>query len=288
MSSVSSSNRSVRTRQRAPRGGGPIRRPEGLSIWRRVAASAWTWRLVTLVIVCAAWQAYATVAGSLLIPSFSDTVKAVFDLLTGSDVYRAFLISNQALAVGFVLSIVIGLPLGLVAARFGLAERIIDPYISILVVTPMAALIPILLIALGLGLSSRVVLVVVFAVPMVVVNSRAGIRQVDPALIEMARSFGASETEIWRRILLPGALPAVMTGIRLALGRAITGMVIVELLMVSVGIGNLILRFRGFFESGPLYAVVILVVGEALILVNAVRWLERRVAPWAQVARLAE
>jgi ABC-type nitrate/sulfonate/bicarbonate transport system permease component len=288
MSSVSSSNRSVRTRRRAPRGGGPIRRPEGLSIWRRVAASAWTWRLVTLVIVSAAWQAYATVAGSLLIPSLTDTVKAVFDLLTGGDVYRAFLISNQALAIGFVLSIVIGLPLGLVAARFALAERIMDPYISILVVTPMAALIPILLIALGLGLASRVVLVVVFAVPMVIVNSRAGVRQVDPALIEMARSFGASETEIWRRILLPGALPAVMTGIRLALGRAITGMVIVELLMVSVGIGNLILRFRGFFESGPLYAVVILVVGEALLLVNAVRWLERRVAPWAQVARLAE
>jgi ABC-type nitrate/sulfonate/bicarbonate transport system permease component len=285
MSSVSSS---ARTRARAPRGGGPISRPEGRSIWRRVAASAWTWRLVTLVIVCAAWQGYATLAGSLLIPSLTETVKALFDLLTGAEIYHAFLLSNQALALGFVISIVVGLPLGLVAARFGLAERIMDPYINILVVTPMAALIPILLLALGLGLPSRVVLVVVFAVPMVVVNSRAGVRQVDPALIEMARSFGASETEIWRRILLPGAHPAVMTGIRLALGRAITGMVIVELLMVSVGIGNLILKFRGFFESGPLYATVILVVGEALILVNAVRWLERRVAPWAQVARLAE
>lgn len=243
---------------------------------------------MTLVVVAAVWQAYSTAAGSLLIPTLTDTVKATFDLLTGSEIYRAFLVSNQALAIGFVVSVVLGIPIGLAAARFRLAERIIDPYISILVVTPMAALIPILLIALGIGLPSRVVLVVVFAIPMVVVNSRAGVRQVDPALIEMARSFGASEREIWRRILLPGALPAVMTGIRLALGRAITGMVIVELLMVSVGIGNLILRFRGFFESGPLYAVVILVVFEALILVNAVRWLERRVAPWAQVARLAE
>jgi ABC-type nitrate/sulfonate/bicarbonate transport system permease component len=243
---------------------------------------------VTLVVAAAVWQVYATVAGSLLIPTLSDTIKAIFDLLTGSDIYRAFLISNQALAIGFIASVVLGIPIGLAAARFRLAERIIDPYISILVVTPMAALIPILLIALGIGLPSRVILVVVFAIPMVVVNSRAGVRQVDPALIEMARSFGASEREIWRRILLPGALPAVMTGIRLALGRAITGMVIVELLMVSVGIGNLILRFRGFFESGSLYAVVILVVLEALILVNAVRWLERRIAPWAQVARLAE
>ena len=285
MSSVSSSGRA---RSRVPRGGGPAGRPEPRSVWRRAWSSAWTWRLLTLVVVAAVWQGYATAAGSLLIPTLSDTLKAVADLLTSSEVYRAFLISNQALAVGFAVSVLLGIPIGLATARFPLAERIIDPYTSILVVTPMAALIPILLMALGIGLASRVVLVVVFAIPMVVVNSRAGVRQVDPALIEMARSFGASEREIWRRILLPGALPAVMTGIRLALGRAITGMVIVELLMVSVGIGNLILRFRGFFESGPLYATVILVVFEALVLVNAVRWLERRVAPWAQVARLAE
>jgi ABC-type nitrate/sulfonate/bicarbonate transport system permease component len=285
MSSVTSSGRAAR---RVPRGGGPVSRPEARSLWRRAWSSPWTWRLVTLIVFGGIWQGYSTAAGSLLIPTLTDTIKATFDLLTGSEVYRAFLVSNQALVIGFLISVVLGIPIGLTAARFALAERILDPYVNILVVTPMAALIPILLMALGLGLPSRVILVVVFAIPMVIVNSRAGVRQVDPELIEMSRSFGASEREIWRRILLPGALPAVMTGIRLALGRAITGMVIVELLMVSVGIGNLILRFRGFFESGPLYATVILVVFEALILVNAVRWLERRVAPWAQVARLAE
>jgi ABC-type nitrate/sulfonate/bicarbonate transport system permease component len=284
MSSVSSS----RLERRAPRGGGPVGHSGSRSPWRRVASSAWTWRLLTLLVFAAAWQGYSTAAGSLLIPTLTDTVKSTVDLLTSSEIYRAFLVSNQALALGFAISVLAGIPIGLASARFPLAEKILDPYINILVVTPMAALIPILLMALGLGLPSRVVLVVVFAIPMVVVNSRAGVRQVDPAVIEMSRSFGASEREIWRRILLPGALPAVMTGIRLALGRAITGMVIVELLMVSVGIGNLILRFRGFFESGPLYATVILVVLEALVLVNAVRWLERRVAPWAQVARLAE
>ena len=79
---------------------------------------------------------------------------------------------------------------------------------------------------------------------------------VDPNLIEMATSFGATEREIWTKILLPGALPAIMTGIRLGLGRGVTGMVIVELLMVAVGIGNLILRFQGNFSADLLYAVV--------------------------------
>jgi NitT/TauT family transport system permease protein len=132
------------------------------------------------------------------------------------------------------------------------------------------------------------VLVVVFAIPVVIVNSRAGIRSVDRALIEMATSYGAGERQIWREILLPGALPAIMTGVRLGLGRAVTGMVIIELLLVAVGIGSLILSFRGMFMPDMLYGVVVLVVIEALILVSVVRVVERRVAPWSRDVQLRE
>ncbi|MDO8485449.1 MAG: ABC transporter permease subunit, partial [Candidatus Limnocylindrales bacterium] len=116
----------------------------------------------------------------------------------------------------------------------------------------------------------------------------AGVRQVDPELIEMATSYGASEREIWRKILLPGALPAIMTGVRLGLGRGVTGMVIIELLMVAVGIGGLILNFQGRFQAALLYALVVLVVIEALVLVQLVRYVEHRVAPWASQTVLRE
>jgi NitT/TauT family transport system permease protein len=152
----------------------------------------------------------------------------------------------------------------------------------------MAALIPLLIMSLGLGLASRVVLVVVFSIPVVIVNARAGIRSVDANLIEMATSYGAGERQIWREILLPGALPAIMTGVRLGLGRAVTGMVIIELLMVAVGIGGLILNFRGTFQADMLYAVVVLIVVEALILVSIVRLVERWVAPWSRDVVLRE
>jgi ABC-type nitrate/sulfonate/bicarbonate transport system permease component len=145
--------------------------------------------------------------------------------------------------------------------------------------------------AFGLGpglLWARVLLVVVFAIPMLIINARAGVRQVDPSLIEMSTSFMANERTIWRKILLPGALPAIMTGVRLAVGRAVTGMVIIELLMVAVGIGNLIIDARGSFDGPTLYGVVILIVFESLILISAARWLERRVAPWAQESVLAD
>src|SRR6185503_13609582 len=141
---------------------------------------------------------------------------------------------------------------------------------------------------LGIGIGARVLLVVVFAIPVVIVNARAGIRSVDRSLIEMATSYGAGERQIWREILLPGALPAIMTGVRLGLGRAVTGMVIIELLLVAVGIGSLILSFRGLFMPDMLYGVVVLVVIEALILVSIVRVVERRVAPWSRDVQLRE
>jgi ABC-type nitrate/sulfonate/bicarbonate transport system permease component len=212
----------------------------------------------------------------------------VVSLISDPAVWNAFLISNQALIVGFGFSVLIGIPLGLLIARFKAAEDYIDPYLSILLVTPMAALIPILVMSLGIGFASRVVLVVVFAIPVVIVNARAGIRSVDASLIEMAASYGAGERQIWREVLLPGALPAIMTGVRLGLGRAVTGMVIIELLMVAVGVGGLILMYRGMFQPDLLYGVVVLIVLEALLLVSIVRLIERWVAPWSRDVVLRE
>jgi NitT/TauT family transport system permease protein len=237
--------------------------------------------LIVLVVLGVTWEISARVAHLLLVPTFSGTISGVFELIVDPKVWQAFFISNQALVIGFAVAVGLGIPLGLAAARFRRIEGFVDPYLNILLVTPMAALIPILLMSLGIGLASRVFLVVVFAIPVIIVNARAGVRQVDPNLIEMATSFGATEREIWRKILLPGALPAIMTGVRLGLGRGVTGMVIIELLMVAVGIGGLILNYQGRFQANLLYGLVVLVVIEALLLVSAVRAIEARLAPWA-------
>lgn len=275
----------ARAQSRQLGGGGRIQ-PRTPSIRNRLADSAWVYRLLVLVIVGLVWEVAARRADLLLVPTFSATMLAVVELILDPKVWTAFAISNQALVIGFAVSLAIGIPAGLAAARYRQIEGFIDPYLNILLVTPMAALIPILLMSLGLGLSSRVFLVVVFSIPVVIVNSRAGVRQVNPNLIEMATSFGAGERQVWRKILLPGALPAIMTGVRLGLGRAVTGMVIIELLMVAVGIGGLILNFQGHFQASSLYGIVVLVVLEALVLVSVVRAIERRLAPWATEAVL--
>lgn len=246
-----------------------------------VTGSAWTYRALTLVLFLAAWQAYAELLGGLLVPTVPETAQALVEMLISPDLWSALYVSNQALVLGFGLSVILGVPIGILLGRFPSTEKYLNVYVNIALVTPLAAIIPLLVMAVGFGLASRVILVTLFGIIMVIVNSRAGVRQVDPSLIQMARSFGASEAIIWRRILIPGSMPAIMTGLRLGLGRAITGMVIVELLMVSVALGKMILQYRGLFQAPNLYAVIIVIVAEALILISLIGWLERKLTPWA-------
>lgn len=249
--------------------------------WIRTLDSELTYQLGTFVVFALAWQLYGTYVGGLLVPTFTETVVAFVDLVQDPSFWHAFMVSNQALVLGFLFALLIGVPTGIILGRYRVLERLSDVYLNIALVTPMAAVIPLLVMSVGIGLASRVILVTLFSVVMVIVNVRAGVRQVDPSLIQMARSFGATEASIWRLVLIPGALPSIMTGVRLGLGRAVTGMVIVELLMVSLALGGLILEYRGMFNAPHLYAVIVAILAEALILISLARLLERRVAHWA-------
>jgi NitT/TauT family transport system permease protein len=236
-------------------------------------------RLAMLVVLVASWEIVAREWGGLLLAPFSRTMLALIDLVRGP-LWGPLWVSNQAMIAGFVLSVVIGIPLGLLLGRVRKLERAVDVYLNILLVTPMAALIPLFIMALGLTLASRVLVVFVFAFPIIVVNTRAGLRKVDPGLVEMARSFGATELQLWRRVLLPGAVPGAFTGLRLGLARALTGMVVVELLLVAVGVGQMILRFQGLFQAAYLFAATLAVLIEAVVLMAPLRRIEQRLSSW--------
>ncbi|GAA2096452.1 ABC transporter permease [Streptomyces albiaxialis] len=265
-------------RSLTPRG---IRRVRRVRPARRLRDTNLPYQLLAFALFATAWELYARARGGLLLPGFGETVRATVTLLGEAELWRALYVSNQALVLGFGIALGVGVPAGILLGRFRTLERYTDVHLNILLVTPMAAIIPLLVMWAGVGLTSRVALVALFSVVMVIVNSRAGVRQVDPSLIEMARSFGASERRVWTRILLPGALPAVMTGVRLGLGRAVTGMVLVELLMVSDGLGGLILTYRGLLKAPPLYGTIAIVLAEALLLISLARWAEHRLTRWA-------
>lgn len=245
----------------------------------------WTLRLISLFAFAIFWELLAHSLHSLLMPTFTDTMGALARLVVSPVLWEALWVSNQAMVLGFFSAAIVGVASGLVMGRWQTAEKFLDPYLNILLVTPMSALIPIMIMATGLGILTRVLIVFSFVVVVITVNTRAGLRTVDPTWIEMARSFSASEWQLWRKILLRGALPAILTGLRIGLARAVSGMLLVELLLLALGVGRLILDFQGTFESASLYATVLVIVAEAVGLIQLAKWLEHRLTPWTgQVA----
>jgi ABC-type nitrate/sulfonate/bicarbonate transport system permease component len=248
--------------------------------------SWWKWGLRGLFVLLfiVAWEIIGRLWGGILLAPFSRSIIALPGLVVRGDLIPALIVSNQSLLLGFGLSVGVGVPLGLLMGRAKRFERYIDLYLSVLLVTPVAAIIPLVIIFLGLGLAARICLVFIFAFVVITVNTRTGMREIDPALVEMAVSFGANESQLWRKILLPGSLPAMMAGIRLGLGRAITGMVVSELLLVAVGLGRLMLNYMGRFESDRLFAVILAIIIESVLLMDIAKRIEARLIKWRATA----
>jgi NitT/TauT family transport system permease protein len=251
-----------------------------------VAAAAtrhgrWGVRAGSLALLVAAWHLASRGTSSLLFPTPGAVAEALVFLAVDREFHGALWTSNQALALGYVLAALSGIPLGLALGAAPRAARAADVYLDLMLVTPMPALAPLLVMATGLGLASRVLVVWLFAFAVVVVAAAAGVRHADASCVEMARAFGASRTRLWWSVLLPGAAPAVAGGLRVALGRAVSGMIAAELFVVAAGLGRLLLRYQGDFDSARAYALALVVTAEGVLLAAAGARLERRLAGWA-------
>ena len=249
---------------------------------RLPAYKRWGLRLLSIILLVVLWEWYALQQNNTLIfPTFMATIKALFELLQTSQLWDAIWLSHQAVLIGFGLALGIGLPLGLMAGYWPLLDNVLSPYVRLLLVIPNSALVPVFILALGIDLNARAWIIFTYSVIYIIINVKAGVSLVDQALIEMAKSYCASNRAIFRKILLPGAMPAILAGVRIGLGRALAGMVIVELLLTAVGVGRLILAFRSRFDPASAYAVILVITIESLILSGGLQWLERRLMHWA-------
>jgi NitT/TauT family transport system permease protein len=243
-----------------------------------------TLRLISLLTLGAAWEIAGRTGNARLLPPVSKVMSTWFDLLLSGQLIQALAVSLQALAIGFTLSVLAGVPLGLLMGRYRRLESFLDIYMTALLTVPMISFIPFLVIAFGLGLHSRVWIVFLFAFVIIAVNTSAGVRNVDPTLTEMATSFGAKERELFMKIILPAALPMIMAGIRLGMGRAILGMVTSELILAVVGFGAMLMTFGASFNSPALFATILTIVLLAVALLAVIQYLDRRLTPWRSAA----
>jgi len=238
-------------------------------------------QIVSIVVLLGLWKIISTQTSSLTLPGPVPVFVALVRLMFSWEFWHSLLISVQSLALGYAVSVVIGLiagvAVGLISRRMGV---IFDAYLIIGLSVPIAGLIPVVVMVLGIGLAARVMVVVLFAVFQIAINVVTGVREADRSLVEMAHSFGASYLRVFWRIILPDAVPSIMAGMRLGLGRGIVGMVTSELILLSVGVGRMVVKFSSSFQTAKLLAYLILIVSFGVVMMAGVQWLERRLTRW--------
>ena len=264
---ILSSNANARLPRRAARSG--LRRP------RRGAFTG----VLSLLVGAAFWELYTRTTDTFL-PPLTDVGSAWLKLAGSGELLKALGVSTQAFVIGFGAAILVALALGLL---LGLNEEVDDaaaPFLSALVALPSVAYVPLIMIWLGFGLVGRIAIVFEFTVLVMTLNIRAGVRGVDPGLVEMARSFSLGRRKTLRSIVIPAALPGIMAGLRLGLGRAIKGTVTAEVFLVLTGLGNLVVTYGNTFRLDSLLAVVATIVVIALVLTAVLLQVDRRLNRW--------
>jgi NitT/TauT family transport system permease protein len=197
-------------------------------------------------------------------------------LLVDPELLGALGESFSAFAVGLLVAVALGLVIGALMGRLHSFGRIGVQYAAFFLAVPMSTLVPVVVVAAGVGLTARATLVFLFAFFEIVWNTYLGVRHADRAQIEMATSYGARGRRMFQRVLLPSAMPAILAGLRLGTGRAFIGMIAAELLLASVGLGLLMKRYQSRFQTPELFAVVLLMLLIAALVIGLMQYLERR------------
>jgi NitT/TauT family transport system permease protein len=181
---------------------------------------------------------------------------------------------------GFGLSILFGLPLGMLMGWYRRLNQALDPFVTFFYTIPRIALTPLLIIWFGIGINSKIAVVFLGAIFAILINTAAGVRNLDPALIKAARSFGASDAQLFRTIVLPGSVPFILTGFRLGLGHALTGVVVGELIAAQAGVGLMIATAGATFQTSKVFAGLVIIASAGMILTLTIARLEKRFQSW--------
>ena len=235
-----------------------------------------------LVLLLVGWQLVTAlrIEPPILLPSPAGVARAFAALFSSSDIWADFAASGKELFYGLALAATVGISAGLAIGWYTRLGYFFDPLINFLYAVPRVALGPLLIVWLGIGLGSKVALVFLIAVFPVLVNTSSGVRSLDRHLLRVARCFGASDLKIFRTIALPGSVPFILGGLRLAVGQALIGVFVAELLGAQHGIGAMIQNAAEQFQTDIVFAGLLIFAAVGLLLTAMIRALEHRFDAW--------
>jgi ABC-type nitrate/sulfonate/bicarbonate transport system permease component len=242
-------------------------------------------RLASLAVTLGVWEWYGRGVDPIFMSYPTAIIAAVPDMIRSGELQTNFLSSIKSIIVGLGLAMVFGTAIGLSMGRYRFFDQLLDMQINALYATPNVALIPLIILWFGLGMTSKVVIIFLAGFFPIVINTHAGVRNVGRGLVEVAMAEAANQLQIFTKIVIPASLPFIATGIRLAMGRAVVAMVVAEMFTAVGGLGGAIINYGNSFATAKLFVVIIVLALLGVTLTESVRWIERRIAPWKETER---
>jgi NitT/TauT family transport system permease protein len=237
---------------------------------------------LAVILFLAAWQAVFLFVplNPLFMSEPSLIAAALLDLVASGDLFHDLAVSAVPFCYGLAAAALVGVSVGTVMGwrvRVGYA---LDPLLTLFYASPLVALAPLVVIFCGVGVGGKTVLIFLLAVFPFIFNAYAGVRTVDRLLINVVRSLGGSEKDLYLKVIVPSVLPYIVAGARIAVGRALIGVLVGEFFAASEGIGYAIARFGDLFALDRMFACILIIMVIAVVLTEAIRWAERAAFPW--------
>jgi NitT/TauT family transport system permease protein len=243
-----------------------------LASFLSVAGGLLLWELVSRFVI----------NNALFLAAPSQIAVAIYNLAVTGQLWHHMAISALEFALGYVIASVLGIALGLAMASSVTAKQALQPWVSGLYATPTIALAPLFILWFGIGIWSKVIVVISLVLFPVTINTEAGLRTTSERLIEMLRSFGATRRQIFFKVSLPSAVPFILAGLKLGIGRGLIAVVVAELFGSRAGLGRLISQSADAFNMPELFAGVVILAVAGIVLTAGFGWLEQRLVPWTR------
>jgi NitT/TauT family transport system permease protein len=262
---------------------GPADAAPARSLWQRVEPVALGTASITVLLLV--WEFLPRIVPmkegtKLFFAVPSQVVGTLWQMFATGAIWAPLGVSASAFAVGLAIAIAVGLPIGILLGRSTTLNAMFDPFITAFNATPRLVFLPLLMLWFGIGLWSKVAIVFLGAVFPLLINTYEGVRNADKRLINVVRSFGANEWDIARLVVVPNALPFIVVGLRLAIGRAILGVVVAEFFGAQDGLGVVMVRAASSFKVDVVFAGLIVFAVLSLIMTGLVKLLEERMSRW--------
>jgi NitT/TauT family transport system permease protein len=242
-------------------------------------------RTLSVLVFLGVWEYFGLKVDPLFLAAPSAIVDAGIALVQSGELLHAFLATFYPFALGMAITIVVGILLGVAMAQWRLLEYILDPFINALYAIPRIALVPLIMLWAGLAVGGKVVILVSIAIFPVIINTFSGIRDVRGSMLEVGRAYGATKSQVFFKIVLPAAIPFVMTGIRLAVGMGIIGIIVAEFFTAQTGLGGMIVMYANVFATAKLFVPIIVIGLMGVVLTELVQAIERRLSRWRLLER---